>query len=296
VQEFEVELRVGGHDYKYVLHLTGTNDGKRPLVAAELASCDGRTLFERDHAGVIITLTENEESRFPLDQRQAALGAIQPASNTREIQILQNALTGLLILRPNPRAMEGESKSPMGNPGFDLSRLVSWYQFLCQDQEWADSLRESLRDVWPDFASFQLLDVGQTTKALSLLFDSPSAGQHQRFYFDQLSDGEKALVALYMVRAALATGAANTVFIDEPDNYVGLPELQPWVLSLREILDDDHQAILISHHPEILSSAGEEFGRYLWRKDHTSPTQVSPLKVPVGLTPAEAIARGWIGG
>ena len=103
-------------------------------------------------------------------------------------------------------------------------------------------------------------------------------------------------MGLYMVRAALATGAAQTVLIDEPDNFVGLPELQPWVLSLREMLDEDHQAIIISHHPEVLNNAGEEFGCYLWRDNHTSPTRIGPLKVPAGLNPGEAVARGWIRG
>jgi hypothetical protein len=101
-------------------------------------------------------------------------------------------------------------------------------------------------------------------------------------------------VGLYMTRAAVATGAAQTVLIDEPDNYVGLQELQPWVLSLRELLDEAHQAIIISHHPEILSSAGEDFGRYLWRDNHTSPTRIGPLNVPEGLSAGEAIARGWV--
>lgn len=91
-----------------------------------------------------------------------------------------------------------------------------------------------------------------------------------------------------MVRAALAIGAAQTVLIDEPDNYVGLPELQPWVLSLRELLDDDRQAILINHHPEVLSSAGVKAGRYLWRDNHTSPTRIGALNIPDGISPSEA--------
>ena len=99
-----------------------------------------------------------------------------------------------------------------------------------------------------------------------------------------------------MIRAALETNAARTVVIDEPDNYVGLPELQPWVLSMRELLDDEHQAILISHHPEILGNAGEEDGIYLWRDSHTLPTRIGPLKVPEGLSAAEAVARGWAHG
>ena len=53
-----------------------------------------------------------------------------------------------------------------------------------------------------------------------------------------------------MVRDALATGAVQTVLIDEPDNFVGLPELQPWLLAIRELLDEDHQAILILITPK----------------------------------------------
>jgi hypothetical protein len=134
------------------------------------------------------------------------------------------------------------------------------------------------------------------TKALQLRFETSSGPDAGVLFFDQLSDGEKALVCLYMVRAALATGAAQTVLIDEPDNFVGLPELQPWVLSMRELLDENHQAILISHHPEILSNAGEDFGCYLWRDNHTSPTRVGPLKIPAGLSVGEAVARGWVRG
>jgi hypothetical protein len=140
------------------------------------------------------------------------------------------------------------------------------------------------------------VDVGLNTKALQLRFEGSNGADAGVLFFDDLSDGEKALVGLYMMRAALATGAAQTVLIDEPDNYVGLPELQPWVLSLRELLDENHQAILISHHPELLSTAGEDFGRYLWRDNHTSPTRIGPLTVPAGLSPGEAIARGWVRG
>ena len=87
----------------------------------------------------------------------------------------------------------------------------------------------------------------------------------------------------------------RSVLIDEPDNFVGLSELQPWVLSMRELLDDEHQLVLISHHPEILSNSGESNGRYLWRDNHSSPTRIGPL-MPEGMTAGEAIARGWAGG
>jgi hypothetical protein len=235
-------------------------------------------------------------SGFPLDWRQAALGAIQPTGALRDIEILQTALAKLLILRPSPRSMESESRGEARQPTLYMSNILSWYRSLSQEQEWTDALRDSLQDVWPDFKSFKLVDVGLNAKTLQMRFGTEQGRDAEPYAFHQLSDGEKALVGLYMVRAAMQTSAASTIVIDEPDNYVGLPELQPWVLAMRELLDEQHQAILISHHPEILGSAGEEFGSYLWRDNHTSPTRIGPLKVPEGISAGEAIARGWVNG
>ncbi len=294
VQEFEINVEADGHEFEYRLHIEQVASDLKPRIVVERATCDRRELFDRDLEGVRFQKGSNASKGFPLDWRQAALGSIQPAGSRREIEILQKAVSRLLILRPSPRSMEKESKSESPSPSLDLGNLTSWYRSLQQEQEFTDALRDSLRDVWPDFKSFRLVDVGLNTKALQLRFEGSGGPNAGTLFFEQLSDGEKALVGLYMVRAALATGAAQTVFIDEPDNYVGLPELQPWVLILRELLDDSHQAILISHHPEILSTAGEENGRYLWRDNHTSPTRIEALRVPSGLSPGEAIARGWI--
>jgi len=294
VQEFELGVSAEGHFFEYRLHIEQVDSEKKPRIVRERATCDKRELFDRDLDGVHFQKSSGMESGFPLDWRQAALASIQPAVDRREIQILQQAISKLLILRPSPRSMEKESKSESERPDLYLNNLTSWYRSLSQEQDWTDALRELLREVWPDFKSFRLVDVGLNAKALQLRFGGSKGPNAGVFFFDQLSDGEKALVGLYMVRAALSTGAAQTVLIDEPDNYVGLPELQPWALSLRELLDENHQAILISHHPEILSNAGEDFGRYLWRDNHTSPTRIRPLNVPAGMSPGEAVARGWV--
>jgi len=294
IQEFELSVTVDGRSFEYLLHIEQVSGSEKPRIVRERATCDKRSLFERDLDGVRFQKADGTQTGFPLDWRQAALASIQATGSRREIELLQQAISGLLIIRPNPRGMEKESKEESRHPDLDLRNLTSWYRSLSQEQEWTDALRDSLRGVWPDFRSFRLVDVGLNVKALQLRFDGSNGRDTDVLFFDQLSDGEKALVGLYMVRVALATGAAQTVLIDEPDNYVGLPELQPWVLSLRELLDERHQAILISHHPEILGSAGEDFGRYLWRDNHASPSRIGPLNVPEGLSPAEAIARGWV--
>lgn len=297
VQEFELEIASDQHAFKYVIHIQQATDSEKPRIVKEQATCDGRTLFERTLKGVSFKRPDGSQAGFfPLDWRQVALASIQPEGYLTELSRLQEAMAKLLILRPNPRGMERESKAEMRRPDLHLTGLTSWYRSLSQDLDWTIALRDLLQVVWPDFKSLKLVDVGWNTKALQLRFDGSDGGNSGVLFFDKLSDGEKALIGLYMVRAALATGAVQTVLIDEPDNYVGLPELQPWVLSMRELLDEHHQAILITHHPEVLSSAGQEHGLYLWRDNHTSPTRIGPLRVPEGMSSGEAIARGWVRG
>jgi predicted ATPase len=294
VVEFELDLKAGGCDFRYSLQIEQVADNEKPRISQERATCDGKLMFERDLKGVRFTKATGTQTGFPLDWRQAALGSIQPASDRKEIQVLQQALGRMLILRPNPLCMEGESKEELPRPGLYLSNLTSWFRFLSQEQEWSDHLRTALQGVWPDFRSFRLVSTGLQAKALQLRFESKGSQEAGTLFVDQLSDGEKMLVGLYMMQSTLATGAAQTLLIDEPDNFVGLPELQPWVTSLMEIVGDDTQAILISHHPEILNTTGEQFGRYLWRDNHTSPTRIGPLRAVEGLSIGESIARGWV--
>ena len=82
-----------------------------------------------------------------------------------------------------------------------MGNLTSWYRSLAQEQEWTDSLREMLLEVWPDFRSFKLVDVGLNTEALQLRFESEDR-KPILLFFDQLSDGERSLIGLYMLRAA----------------------------------------------------------------------------------------------
>jgi predicted ATPase len=283
-QEFEIEIEAEGHHFSYVIHLEQT-EPHEPRIIKEIAACEGKELYARDLEGVHF---DKGRSGFPLDWRQAALASIQPVPERREIQILQKALAALLILRPNMRGVEYESREEHNNPNLNLSNLTSWYRHLAQDQECTDLLRNSLRDIWQDLKFLKLADAGLFAKVLELHFEG------EKLLFNQLSDGEKMLIGLYMIHTSLSQGHINTVLIDEPDNFVSLQELQPWLLSMCELMDDNHQALIISHNQEILdSSPAAKF--YFWRDNHRSPARAGPFIIPEGMTAGEALLRGWVG-
>jgi ATPase subunit of ABC transporter with duplicated ATPase domains len=190
-------------------------------------------------------------------------------------------------MRPNVRIMEPSSMAEHQFPAFEFDNLVSWYRYLAQDQYFTDILRDSLKSVWPDLKFLKLVDAGMSVKVLQLHFEGAEIP------FSSLSDGEKMLMALYMLHAALEKGSITSILIDEPDNFISLQELQPWMLLMCGLIDDSHQVIIISHNPEILENNASS-GTIFWRDNHGSPTRAGPLEIPEGLTIRDAIVRGWI--
>ena len=110
----------------------------------------------------------------------------------------------------------------------------------------------------------------------------------------ELSEGQRCLVALYMILHFLIA-KGKTVFLDEPDNFISLREIQPWLLAAEDAVEESKgQLILISHHPEILNYWAREYGLLFSREENGHVRTKTYREVAdTGLDPAETIARGW---
>jgi predicted ATPase len=87
----------------------------------------------------------------------------------------------------------------------------------------------------------------------------------------------------------------HTLFLDEPENYLSLPEIQPWLMELNTACGEHFpQTVLISHHPELIDYLGPECGKWIER-DPLGPTRVKkmPERIDEGLKLSGQIARGW---
>lgn len=87
----------------------------------------------------------------------------------------------------------------------------------------------------------------------------------------------------------------SCVFLDEPDNYLALAEIQPWLMELMDACGDGFQAVLCSHHPELIDYLGPEGGCMLQREQSgvTVVRPVSEMACAEGLKLSEVGARGW---
>ena len=143
------------------------------------------------------------------------------------------------------------------------------------------------------FEALDAKEAGLDVRVLQATFSGPS-GRKIDLPFHELSEGQRALVALYVLLHC-AVGEDRLLLIDEPDNFIALAEIQPWLLKLLDRVDETNgQVMLVSHHPELLDQLAAQ-GGVLFERTGGGETRVRPFEPPEdsGLKASEIIARGW---
>jgi len=102
------------------------------------------------------------------------------------------------------------------------------------------------------------------------------------------------LICLYIIlHFVIAKG--GTVIIDEPEDFISLSEIQPWLMKVADVVDEKRgQVLLISHHPELINQWAPSHGVQFVR-DGIGSVGVKPFHgdPDSSLPPAELVARGW---
>ena len=292
VQVFELDIDDSGVTFKYRLDVSHV-DG-RARIDTETLEVDGAFIYNRVRDVVeLIGDSRTASGSTLIDVERSALSLLSGRPGHSRISQFVARLGRVHVLGINPTAMRGWSEGEESAPAADLANFASWYRHLAQDRgPEMDEAREALRAVLPGFYGLRLRDSGHHESGRKLVSEWKLAdSKRASFDFDELSDGQRALIGLYTLLHAHGEDAA-TIGVDEPDNFVALPEIQPWLgaLSERPAL----QTLLISHHPEVLNIYAPECG-LVFRRDDNGPTRVEPFRVAddEDLSPAELIARGW---
>ena len=102
-----------------------------------------------------------------------------------------------------------------------MQNFVGWYRHAAQERmRGIAELFKALGEALPGFDSVSLTESGENARALKVDFRGVrDARRPDRFGFGQLSDGQRALFALYCL-IFLSKGRRTSLFLDEPDNYL----------------------------------------------------------------------------
>lgn len=297
-QQFGLQVRVNGESFTYTLRVEHDQHGSVSRIARErLIGEHGTVLFDCRKGEVQLYRDDGSTGpRFLTDWRESALArVVEHPTNTRLTSFLEVIRsTVVCTIRPDRIRTESTSEAPILDRG--AGNFVDWYRHAVQENPMrALPHMDALRPVMDGFVDLQLRKAGLDSRALIVRFGA-DAEKTYPLRFSEVSEGQRALVVLYGLVHLISGAGSVLLFLDEPDNYVALPEIQPWLLKLVELCEDTpSQAVICSHHPELIDYFGTAHGRALRRN-------ASGAVTPHGLDPppagsrhklSELVARGW---
>jgi len=284
---FEVEVELGDQIYSYALALEFPTGFKELRVLEEKLDVDGKTIYSRESAqvhletprehGNLKNLANLTKANFPIDWHLIALPIIQQSSLDDPVPTFKQWLARVLILRPMPSLISGDSSEETLEPSTQVTDFGAWFSGLLAHAPSAYTAVDSyLKQVMPDLGDIKNPVTGTDSRSLVVQFSSEQSSI--TLPFEDLSDGEKCYMICSLVLAANKVYGPVLCFWDEPDNFLALSEVGDFVSALRTAFKSGGQFIATSHNPEAIRRFSDENTFVLYRSNHLEPTRVRPLK------------------
>lgn len=295
LQVFEVMVSLEGEgDATYRLEVEHEKESRRARISLESLRVEDKPLFECRRGEVQLYRDDHSMgSQYSADWSESAMARVAPRSINQRLTRFLDFLRGISVCAFDPKRFQAESVSEEPQLQVDGGNFASWYRHQIQErQDRILGVVEALRQVLDGFQSIRMEKVGSEARAFLVAFEGRSGRYELRL--DELSDGQRELIALYaLVHLA---GEQDVLFLDEPDNFLALAEIQPWLMALSDVCGvRPRQVILCSHHPELIDYLGGEAGVLLKRESTGNITtrRLSEIPLDAGLKLSEIIARGW---
>jgi len=229
------------------------------------------------------------------DWSESVLGRIPPRHDNKKLTAFLQTCQRMLVCGIDPWAIGAEATDEDPLLGRRAENFASWLRHRVQEDPAAlGMLCNHLQEVLPGLRAIRLPLLGRDARAVELGWNE--SGTEGKLYLDELSEGQRALVVLYALLAFLHE-RTTILFLDEPENFVALPEIQPWLAELQEACGSRiRQAVLCSHHPELINYLGPDSGIFFHRETGgmIRTKRASELVQPGDVLPlAELMARGW---
>ncbi len=295
-QTFEIEAAIDGLDFLYrlVLKPDRSPNVQRFLVAWEALSSGDRPLLE---FGAGEVRRYNDDSvlafRYTASPDRSVLPSIPAGGDNQKLDIFREWFLKSYCFRIDPFGIGSLATGEASFAEVGLSNFSAWYRRLVQSFPAENSaLLDDLRGALDGFRHLSFEPQGEGTSLLVAEFDGPG-GQSVKFAFNELSEGQRCLVCLYAILRFIVV-KGYTVILDEPDNFISLREIQPWLMAADDAIDDSKgQLLLISHHPELINQWAPQLGVQLARHETGAVQVTEPGGSVTALSPAELVARGW---
>jgi predicted ATPase len=273
----QLEVKIGGVSFDYELALELPENFKELRVLEETLRIDGVQKFTRKVAELRFPLTEGKFATISYDWHLIWLSAAQARSEDDPLDIFRKWLARMLIVRPYPLAISGDSSEGTLNPLPDMSNFGDWWTgLLSHSPSSYATIDKALKMIMPDLKDIKNPVIAKESRSLEIQFEQD--GKTMTLPFSLLSDGEKCMLIWALVMAANEAYGPLLCFWDEPDNYLAISEVGDFATDLRRAFQKKGQFLGTSHNAEVISKFSDTNTFVLFRRNHREPTQVRPLK------------------
>jgi hypothetical protein len=298
---FEIDVELESKVYRYAVAFEFPDGFKELRVFEERLTVDGRPVYSREVAQVrLARLGVETEANFRIDWHLVALPIVQQQSVNDPLFVFKQWLARMLILRPMPSLIRGDSDQEALQPNVQVTNFGDWFSGLLAFAPSAYTrIYEYLKQVMPDLKDIKKNPVfGKDSRNLILQFSNHQGSV--TLPFEDLSDGEKCFLICAVVIASNDAYGPLLCFWDEPDNYLAPSEIGDSVLALRRAFQSSGQLIVTSHNPEAIRRFSDENTLVLYRKSHLEPTiarSLNDFRASGDLTGdlVDALVRGDVG-
>jgi len=284
----ELEVTLKGQVYSYRISIEHREASVR--VGSEYLATNGKEVFSNREGDLeaqpLLDIVGPKHLTYGTNT--SAVSVLSGSSE--KVQVFFEWLKNLRYHQIFPTVTLDQNQSERRlNP--DSSNAISWLRWLLQTQP-GDyiELRDRLRDCFDGFLDLANREFPEGER---LAVEMEFAGKSAAVPFAELSDGQRVLILLHAI-LVFARRSPGLLILDEPENFVGLREIEPWISLLEEAAEEGPaQIVVLSHHPEYLNRLMDKailFKRQSngWPKAERLNREALP-----SLPLAELVARGW---
>ncbi len=274
---FEMEVELDGKSYEYRIAFELPAGFKELRILEERLVADGHEKFAREKAELRVAKEGTEaEARFSMDWHLVALPIVHDRAEKDPVQVFKRWLARMLILRPVPWHIDGDSSEETLQPDDEVRNFGDWFTGMVRLAPAAYvTIDRYLRQIMPDLKDIQNPEVAPNVRRLAVRFSS--GDRDATIAFRDLSDGEKCFLIWALTLAANEINGPLFCFWDEPDNYVGLSEVWHFIMHLRKEFEKGGQFVATSHNAETIRAFSAENTFVVHRRNHMEPALIRSL-------------------
>lgn len=292
-QRFELDVQTDRGTLHYELALLHDMEKKIAAITLEALTLDDRPAYRFADGEVHLYGDDGNPLRepFPASPQRSFLAALEPKAQSPAASF-KEFVDECWPIRLEPARIGAVAPREEAALDTDAVNFASWCRHVLQENpDHIQRAQETLREIIPGFQRLRMQSAGRA-KVLVTTFRYPE-GDAYDLDFNTLSDGQKVLFVLYVLLHDVAR-STHLLCLDEPDNFVSLREIQPFLVELDKISDETGlQVLLVSHSPEVIDYVGASDAILLERLDGGF-TRVRTIEAKGTLRLSELMARGWL--